>query len=144
MLPATEAVGDLSSPVDAGSSSARRKTTRAARRQRGTDDSGKIAFETITSEIQSIEAAAVELIQSRRFGLLQAFMRAARFIVLPFLPFRRRRKKAKGGAIRAGELRKQKFRTKKVAALKRRAAKKSDSGTSSWTPATRPTSGPRQ
>jgi hypothetical protein len=140
---ATEAEGDLSSPVDEGSSSTWRKTNRAAQRQRGADETGKIAFEPITPQIQPIEAAAVALIQSRRFGLLQTFMRAAHFIVRPFLPFRRRRKKAKGGASRADELRKQKFRTKKAAALKGRTAKKSDSGASSWRPPGRPTSAPR-
>ena len=138
-MPATEAAGDLSSPVDEGSTSTRQDTDRAAQKQRGTDGTGKIAFEPITPQILPIDEHAAALMQSRRFAMLQAFMRAARFIVRPFLVFRRRRKtkgRARQGG-RGGDIRKRQFRAdKKAAAIARLKGKKPESGAPSRASAT--------
>src|SRR5271163_653673 len=94
--------GNLSSPVDEGSSSTRQEPDRAASDQRGQDESGKTGLEPNSAQTPEIERR----IYRRRRGQLKAFATVAAALLCDVAwEFRLKRKgkgkrKASGGGAR--------------------------------------------
>ena len=78
---ATGAEGDLSSPVGEGPSPARQDEDRPAPDSAGEEPDGKTGLEANSAQTPAVGADA-DAMCVRRFSMLQAFIRAARNIVM--------------------------------------------------------------
>ncbi len=100
---ATEAGGNLSSPAEEGSTSARRKQDRPAQTGAGDEAEETTRPKFRAAQIAAVDANAPRIMRDRRRAALRRFMRAARLILRPVVSFHKARGGRRGKATTTGK-----------------------------------------